>query len=109
MTSYRILFFIALFCKHHSLPQSPQVTVRLKATLSGEARDKWEQENWHLNRSNSVAEDSAVVYVGQLKHRLDNGAYRVSISPDGQLLLTARAKNPRMFFDRSEVLELWDV
>ncbi|HET9713358.1 MAG TPA: hypothetical protein VFP64_15805 [Pyrinomonadaceae bacterium] len=110
MTSYRILFFI-VFGLQASLTaaQPPQVTVRLKATLSGESRDKWEREKWHLNRPNSAAEDSPVVYVGQLKHQLDNGASRLSISPDGRMLLTARAKNPRIFFDRSEVLELWDV
>jgi WD40 repeat protein len=44
-----------------------------------------------------------------LKHQLDNGAARLSISPDGRMLLTVRPKNPRIFFDRSEVLELWDV
>ena len=110
MTSYRLLLLIAL-CLQGSLPaaQSQEVTVRLKATLSGEARDKWEQEKWDLNRSNSVAENSPVVYVGELERQLDNGANLLSISPDGQLLLTARPKNPRIFFDRSEVMELWTV
>ena len=83
--------------------------VRLKATLSGEARDKWEQEKWHLNRPNLVVEDSPVVYVGELKRQLDNGADRLSISPDGRMVLTARDKNPNKLFDRSEVMELWDV
>ena len=35
--------------------QSPeQITVRLKATLSGEARARWEQQNWQLNRPYSA-------------------------------------------------------
>jgi len=107
MTSYRILFFIALLLQASlTAAQSQEVTVRLKATLSGEARDKWEQE---LKRPISLAEDLPVVYVGELKRQLDNGADRLSISPDGQLLLTARDKNPNRLFDRSEVMELWDV
>jgi WD40 repeat protein len=110
MTSYRISFFIVL-CLQASLAaaQSEQITVRLKATLSGEARATWEQENWQLNRPYSAAEDPPVVYVGKLKSQLDNGADRLSISPDGRMLLTARAKNPCSFFDRSEVMELWDI
>lgn len=110
MTSYRILFFIVL-CLQASLAaaQSQPVTVRLKATLSGEARYKWEQENWSLHRPYSEVETPPVTYVGQLKHQLDKGADRLSISPDGRLMLTARAKYPRFLFVLSEVLELWDI
>ena len=110
MTVFIRLFFIAL-CLQASLTtaQSQEITIRLKAILSGEARDKWEQEKWHLNRPNLLAEDPPVVYVGPLKCRMDNGADRLSISPDGRMMLTARDKHPNRLFDRSEVLELWDV
>lgn len=110
MTVFIRLFFIAL-CLQPSLTaaQSPEVTVRLKATLSGEARERWEQEKWHLNRPNSPAEYPAVDYVGPLKCRLDDRADRLSISPDGRMVLTARDKHPNSLFDWSEVLELWDV
>ena len=48
------------------------------------------------------------VVTGRLKQVLDEGAYRLGVSPDRRQIVTTRLKKPNSF-SRHEVLELWDV
>ena len=83
-------------------------TGQLKATLSGEDKAKWEQKRWYYNWQSITAHEFPDVVVGRLKQVLEDGAYRLAISPDKRLMVTVRTKDPDAF-RRHELLELWDV
>jgi WD40 repeat protein len=83
-------------------------TGNLKAILTGEDKAKWERDRWYYNWPYIQAREFPDAFVGRLKGALDNGAAKLAISPDKQLIITVRHKNPGAFH-RRELMELWDV
>jgi WD40 repeat protein len=83
-------------------------TCELKTILSGEDKAEWERKRWYYNWPRINAREFPDSFVGPLKQALDNGAYKLAISPDKRMLISVRTINPGAFH-RREVMELWDV
>jgi WD40 repeat protein len=80
----------------------------LKAVLTGEDKAKWERDRWYYNWPYIKAREFPEAFVGRLNDALNNGAYKLAISPDTRLIITVRTKDP-VAFRRRQIMELWDI
>jgi WD40 repeat protein len=87
------------------------LTGELKDVLAGARKVEWEDKLWFLEggKQFSATHDFPGSFTGELQMALAAGEDKLAISPDKQIILTARRENSSKVFGRQDLLTFWDL